>query len=127
MNPARLARPLRLAAYLLAGAGLLYLWTRFDAYQLPAEGCSPLLRFAPGDRLLLDRRPAPAREGDALLVRGEDGLLYLGRVTRLRRREGQREVWIETDSPTCPGRDSDEMGWIPSDRIAARVILVWPW
>lgn len=127
MNPRPLLRPIRRAMYVACAAMLLYLFLRFDLHRLPEEGCSPLLRFVAGDDLLLDRRPGRIEPGEALLVQGDDGLLYLVAVERVREGEAGRELWVQTDAPDCPGRDSDELGWVPEDRVAARVAMVWPW
>jgi len=96
---------------------------RFDVYPLPDEGCSPVSRFGPGDALLLDRRPRLAERGDALLVRSDDGMLHLVVVTQVR----GGELWVETNAPTCPGRDSDEFGWVGAEDVAARVLMPLPW
>ena len=131
MNPARLAPHLRRIVLLITALAALYLFLRFDVYVLPREGCSPLSRFDAGDRLLLDRRPPGYGVGDAVLARGEDGLLYLGIVTRVRPEGAEPEavtaLWIETDVPDCPGRDSDELGWIETGEVAARIVMEWPW
>ena len=87
--------------------------SRYDLERLPEEGCSPLTSFEAGDTLLLDRWPGGYAIGDELMFRGTDGHLYLGRIA--------------TNVPDCPGKDSDDFGWIPRTDCAARVILVWPW
>jgi hypothetical protein len=131
LNQRRLARHLRWGAMLIAAVGGLYLWMRYDSYGLPTEGCSPLARFALGDNLLLDRQPPGFHLDDAVLVRGDDGLLYLGKVTATRPENAEpsevEAIWIQTDVPGCPGRDSDEFGWVELDAVAARIVMVWPW
>lgn len=126
MDPRKLIPHARRVVLLVACVSLIYLWTRFEMYGLPRDGCSPLSRFSPGDRLLLDRRGEPVRD-QAVLVRGPDDVLYLGKVTRLRDGEAGLDVWIETDAPRCPGTDSDELGWIPEQDRVASVVLIWPW
>ena len=123
MNPRRLVVHLRRIVLVTCAVGFAYLWMRFDVYELPDQGCSPVARFGPGDTLLLDRRPRPAETGDALLVHGDDGLLHLVVVTEVR--EG--EVWVQSDAPSCPGRDSDEFGWVATEDVAARVLMPLPW
>lgn len=123
MNPRRVTRHLRLVVYVTCALAVLYLWGRFDLYRLPEVGCSPLLRFTPGDTLLLDRRPRNLFVDDAVLVRGDDGLLYLAKVTDL----ADDRAWVETDAPDCPGRDSDQFGWVAAEDTSARVLMVWPW
>ncbi len=131
MNPRPLSRHLRNLCLLVAALGLIYLWMRFETYDLPESGCSPLLRFGPGDTLLLDRRPEDLAVGDALLFQGPDGLLYLAAVAAVGGEEGgvvaPGALWLETDSPECPGRDSDQFGWIAPEQVRARVVMVWPW
>lgn len=131
MNQRKLLRHVRLACWLLAGLLVFHLFQRYDTYELPDAGCSPLLRFAPGDTLLLDRSPPGYHRDDAVLFAAGDGLLYLGVVTRTRP-DGAgpgdvRGLWVETDAPECPGKDSDELGWISVEDVGARVVLVWPW
>lgn len=123
LNPRRLQRHLRILCLAAAAAGVFYLYTRYDLYTLPEEGCSPLMRFSPGNRLLLDRNPPRWERGDAGLFAGPDGRLYLGIVREVRGEP--RELWLETDADGCPGADSDEFGWIPVDRLRARVMMAW--
>lgn len=129
MNPRLLQRHLRLLTLLLAAAGVLYLFQRYETFGLREEDCSPLLRFAPGDDLLLDRWPRSLRRDDALLFSGPDGELYLGIVRAVREAQGGEgsALWIETDAPDCPGKDSDELGWIAARDVQARVLMAWPW
>lgn len=119
MSPVGAVRQFRRFSYLVAGLAALYLVFRFDIYRLPASGCSPILRFSPGQNLLLDRNPRPAQVGDALVVAGDDGLLYLGVVERV---DGDR-AWVETDAPGCPGRGSSDFGWVEPGQISARVLM----
>lgn len=118
-----LLRRLRLALWVLALAGLGYLALRFDNLTLPG-GCSPLLRYAPGNRLLLDRRFRALEPGDAVLFRGGEQLL-LGLVERVEDHPARR-FWLVTDAPDCPGSASPELGWIPREDVVARIVLVWP-
>ncbi|MCP3915655.1 MAG: hypothetical protein GY711_08880 [bacterium] len=130
MNPRRLAPKLRLGTLVLAGIGFGYLGWRYDLLSLPEGNCSPLLRFASGSRLLVDTRPHGIGEGDALLVRGPDGRLHLGRVTRVRPegagREDTESFWLETDNADCPGASSADFDWIPRARVAGRALLALP-
>ena len=123
MNLAAMARYFRFTTLALAGAGLFYLIVRFDIYRLPAAGCSPLLRFSPGQTLILDRMPRPPEVGDALLVSGDDGLLYMGLVSAV---DGL-DVWLETDAPHCPGRASKDFGWVEPGRVSSRLLMGLPW
>ena len=66
-----------------------------------------------------------------MLVHGDDELLYLGVVSRVRPAGADsgavEELWIETNVPGCPGRDSDEFGWVRVEDVAARIVMEWPW
>ena len=127
LNPRRLERPARRACLALAVAGVLYLVWRFDLTGLPAEGCSPVARFAPGESLIVDRRPSDWTAGDAAFFAGPDGRLHLGLVERTRHVDGALEVWTTTDALDCPGVGSEELGWIPRRRLRGRVVMIWPW
>jgi len=127
LDPQRLVRPLRLLTLALAAAGALYLWRRYDLMLLPAGGCSPLASLAPGDRLLLDRRPRAPVVGDALVFAGPENALHLAVVRQARGSGDARELWLETEVADCPGPDSRELGWIPARSVRARVLLALPW
>ena len=128
MNPRRLTRHLRYACLALAGLGVAYLFVRYSRFALPEEGCSPLLRFAPGEALLVDHRPPLLSAGDAVFFRGPGGVLYLGSIARTRESAStDLQLWIETDAPDCPGTDSHDLGWVPASDVEARVMLAWPW
>ena len=127
MTPARLLPILRRAALLLALAGGVYLFVRFDGRQLPPDSQSPLLRFNPGDHLVVDRYPGGLGLSDAVLFAGPDGRVHLAEVRELRAREGRREYWLGHDAPGSPAPDSERLGWIDEDWIRARVIMLWPW
>jgi len=117
---------MRLVTYVVAAGCIGYLFARFDGFRLDESGCSPLLRFAPGESLLIDRWAPAYGAGDALLFRGNDGLIYLGLVERLRAGPGSA-LWLAADNPECVGRGSDSFGWIEPDACVARVVLKWPW
>ena len=123
MNHSILIRYFRRISLGLACLGLVYLVVRFDIHRLPASGCCPIHRFSPGQALLLDRAPRPPEIGDALLVDGDDGLLYMGLVTEVK----DDLVWIETNVPGCPGRGSPEFGWVDKGRVSARILTGLPW
>ena len=131
VNQRKLLRHLRRLSFLLVVLGAFYLYQRYDLHDLPEEGCSPVLRFSTGDRLLLDRSPGAFHPGDAVLFSGPDGVLYLAAIDRTRPADAApgavEELWLETDDPDCPGADSDDFGWIPVADVRARILLVWPW
>lgn len=103
--------------------GLGYLVVRFDLMMLPKDRCSPLVRFDPGDRLIVDGHPSSVGPGDAILVRTRSGVVVVTRVQALREEDGA--VWCTTDNPDCPGLRSEEAGWISTEAIAGRVLLAW--
>jgi hypothetical protein len=132
-------RRLRHLTWIVALGALFYLGWRYEMLTLPREGCSPLARFRPGQTLLTDRHPSEVGIGDAILFH-EGGRVLLAEVRRLRgdqelpatggsrqRLDFVRELWLETDVPSCPGEGSPELGWIPTEDLSARVLLVWPW
>ncbi len=130
VDPRRLQRRLRNLCLLVAALCVGYLAWRYDTQTIPVGGCSPLMRFGPGNRLLVDQRPRGLRVGDALLFRGE-GRLLLGAVERVRP-DGAAPtrvdaVWMVGDNPQCPARDSGQLGWIDVGQVAGRVLMVWPW
>lgn len=116
----RLARRLTILAAVL---GLAYLVMRFEFLRLPEERCSPLVRFAPGDQLVVDGRPSSVSEGDAVLVMTQSGARHLCRVERVRADDGR--LWVVSDNPECPGFSSDAAGWIDPRAAVGRVLMSW--
>jgi len=131
VNIRKLQASLRRVTWLLAACGVLYLIMRYDNQGLPANGCSPLRRFAAGNSLLCDLRPSGYEVGDAVMIHGPDGMLYLALVTEVRPEGGARgaveELWVETDASDCPGKDSHDFGWVAREDCASRVLFAWPW
>lgn len=125
MNLFRVRRNLRRGTYVAAALGLGYLGLRFEFHTLPAQGCSPLVRFGPGTSLLLDRRPPSYGVDDAFLFRAPDGLLYLARAERVRPADGA--IWALVDNSECAGSGSERFGWILPEQCVARVMMPWPW
>lgn len=122
-DPGAMLRRARIALIVAVLLGAGYLASRFALITLPGEGCSPVSRFAPGDRLLIDSRPRPLAPGDAVLVREGSGTLQLTLVKVVRSENG--EVWCEGDREDCPGLASESSGWIPASAVAGRVLLGW--
>lgn len=130
----KLLRRVRLAVrVVLIGAVVFFVW-RYDLVRLPAEGCSPLFAFAPGDRLVVDRHPGtPARE-DAVLFRGPDGELLLGVVgappesapEHVWRACAAGALWIVAEREGCPSPDSRRLGPIARERIEGRIAFALP-
>lgn len=108
---------------LAAIVGLVYIATRFEFSQLPEDRCCPLVRFAPGDRLVIDGRPGPASVGDAVLIQTQSGAKHLCRIDQVRDEDGR--LWCVTDNAECPGFSSDAAGWIDPRAVTGRVLLSW--
>jgi len=124
VTPARLQKILRRITLLLAAAGGIYLYSRFSLLVLPAEGCSPVVRYGPGTSLLLDQHPDEWSVRDVVIFEAEGGVVSLGEIERL---NAEGAAWIVTDDPDCPAPSSVELGWIAEDRLAARVIFAASW
>lgn len=122
-TPKTVLKRARVALLIGAFGGCIYLATRFTILPLPAEGCSPVSRFAAGDRLLVDSRPRPLVRGDAVLARDDRGVLQLTLVERVREEDGA--LWCGGNNAECPGFDSETAGWIPRESVAGRVLLGW--
>ena len=119
----QLLRRFRRITMLVAVLGLAYIVTRFEIIGLPEDQGSPLSRFAPGDRLIVDGRPGHIGLGDAVLVRAADGVLHLTRVSAMRSSDGA--LWCKTDNPDTPGLGSDDVGWIEPGAVEGRVLMRW--
>ena len=111
------------------------LW-RYDLVRLPSEGCSPLVGFAPGDRLVVERRLVAADvEGEAVLYRAPTGELLLGRVSPLPPSAPPEHwaaveagaLWLEVERRDCPGGDSRRFGPIETEAAWGRVAFRLPW
>lgn len=120
MKPAQVQRIVRRLTLLLVAAGGFYLYSRFDMLVLPAEGCTPVSRYAPGTRLLLDTRPSGYELGDGVLFQSAPGVISLGLLDEI---DENGEYWIAVDAADCPATSSAELGWIAQDRLVARVVL----
>ncbi|QDV07384.1 hypothetical protein Poly30_29080 [Planctomycetes bacterium Poly30] len=108
---------------LAALVGLVYIATRFEFSQLPVDRCCPLVRFAPGDRLVIDGRPGDVSVDDAVLIQTQSGAKHLCRVERLRPEDGR--LWCVTDNADCAGFSSETAGWIDPRAVTGRVLLSW--
>ena len=127
---------LRLGVYGFLVLGVGYVLWRYDRIELPAEGCSPLSLFVPGDRLLIDLRPGQIEVGAAVLYRGRAGELLLGRVQEppptasaatWEAWDARRALWIVGDRHDCPGPDSRSLGPIPAEGVEGRVVCALSW
>ena len=141
MTPDRLAQIVRLFSririgiYVLLAVLVAVFVFRYDLVLLPAQGCSPLVGFEPGERLVVERRllGTPA-EGEVLLFR-DGGELLLGRVAAppasapldVWAAVEEGALWLVTERPECPGRDSRVLGPIPRAAWWGRVTMRVPW
>jgi SOS-response transcriptional repressor LexA len=82
--------------------------------------------LAPGDRLLVSYRRAPA-PGDVVVARLPDGTLAVKRATERRTtRTGGAGWWLLSDDPAV-GVDSRHRGVIPdADVLGVAVARLWP-
>jgi len=127
VTPKRLLRLLRHAVMVLVLAGAVYLLVRFDGMRLGLDSPSPLLRFSPGDSLLVDRYPEGMQVDDSVFYVGPDGREHLGFILERRQVEGVTQFWLGHDAPDAVAPDSQTLGWVDGEWIAGRVIMVWPW
>ena len=119
----RLKRVLWRGTMVASLLGLAYLFWRYDTLRLPAEGCSPLLRYRAGSVLLVDRRPDVLRVGDAVFYAGSDEGVLLVAIEEL----GDSGLcYLVTDTPDCPGTDSRSLGWVALEQCVGRVMLSLP-
>ena len=118
-----LLRRLRRVTTFVAVLGLAYLVLRFELVTLPADRCSPVTGYAPGDRLIVDGRPSRVGPGDAVLVQTRSGRLELTLVQAVREEDGA--LWCEPDATDCPGLSSSDAGWIDRRAMTGRVLLTW--
>ncbi len=125
MDAATLSTKVRRAGYVLAATGVVYLWARYDVYDVPEIACSPVVGVAPGARLVLDRWAKDVRSEDVLMFRDASGMLHLGRVEDAPQPLAPGEVWIGGDDPACPGYESADSGAVPKERIEARVLVAF--
>lgn len=124
---------LRLAIYAVLLAAIGYALWRFEVVTLPAEGCSPLVGFEPGDRLLVDRSGGVGL-GTAVLYEGPGGELLLGRVVQppgsapaaVWSAFEAGELWIVSERDDCPGRDSHLLGTQPRSAVRGTVVVGLP-
>ena len=115
-----LLKAMRRGTLLAAACVAIYLGSRFDVLTLPEVGCSPVSRFSPGSRLLVDRRPPLWSLGDCVFVSGSDGLVHL---VLLGSKNEEGDFWMETDMPDCPGPDPALLGWVKPSELLGRVVM----
>jgi len=127
VTPKSLLVSLRRVVMILALVGVGYLLVRFDGMQLPVDSPSPLLRFSPGDSLLVDLYPGELRVDDPVIYAGPDGRVHLGLIRESRQMAGGPQFWLGHDAQDKSAPDSQTLGWVDGEWIVGRVIMVWPW
>ena len=97
-----------------------HLGSRFDLVTLPEEGCIPVSRYAPGSRLLVDRRPPTWRVGDCVFVEAPDTSVH---IVLLSATNSDGFFRTETDISECPGVDPEWLGWVGPSSLLGRVVM----
>lgn len=119
---------MRYAALAVAILGFYLIASRYELLQLPAESCSPIQAFEPGDHLLIDRNPPQLFLGDEVFFRTPEGELALGRIevppgTPEGTERVERGYWVVRDATNCSTPDSQSLGPVADDAIIARVLF----
>lgn len=98
-------------------ACLAYLAWRFESVTVPA-GIDPALGLAPGERLILDRRPTAVQDGDFVVHVDAGGLRHFARIVR---------AAVAGAAPRVHEAVGAGAATVLVDQAAieARVILVW--
>ena len=120
MEPSRILPWARRATLIVAAVAGIYIWNRFEVFDLPEEGCSPLLSLAPGTTLWVDTRPRGYAVGDVVFFESAGGDVLIAMVDSI---PAEDSYWVLTDNPDCPGADSSELGPIPAERMRGRVVF----
>ena len=97
-----------------------YIGLRFDFVTLPEEGCSPVSRYAPGSRLLVDRWAWSLNDGDCVFVAEEGGVVHLA---ILERSEVVPRWHVVGDSAECPCLFPPEETPVSEDAVLGRIVL----
>lgn len=119
-NPRSLVKVMRYLTIAVAMGGAAYLGSRFDFVTLPVEGCSPVSRYSPGSRLLVDRWAGAWKVGDSVFVADSSDVVHLGVLAR----PGASGRWHLTgDDPDCPGLFPASEEPISDELILGRVVL----
>lgn len=128
-------RRIRRVLLFLTLAAVLYGFARFDVVLLPAGALSPVYGVHAGDRLLVDRHARDGAPGELWLFRGPDGVLLLGRAAEppaelgpaARGELARGALWLRFERAVPGLGDSRELGPIPAEARAGRVVFVLPW
>jgi len=120
LNLRVLVRKARLITLLVAGCSAVYLGMRFDVVTLPLSGCSPVTKFGPGSRLLVDRWAGGWRAGDLAFVEDARGAVHFGLLGA----SAVAGCWLLlSDSGDCPSVFPVNDLPIEEDRMLGRVVL----
>jgi hypothetical protein len=111
---------MRRGTLLVALGVAVHLGSRFDLVTLPEEGCIPVSRYAPGSRLLVDRRPPSWVVGDCVFVEARDSSVH---IVLLSATNVEGLFLTETDVPECPGVDPELLGWVETSSLLGRVVM----
>ena len=111
---------MRLGTLFIAFCMALYIGTRYEVLTLPRDGCSPVGRYSPGTRVLVDRRPPFWAVGDCVFVESPDGLVHM---VLLGSRNEEGAFWTETDMPDCPGVEAEILGWVKPGELLGRIVM----
>lgn len=123
LAPQKILPGLRRASWILALLGPIYLAARFSALRLPAEGCSPLVRYSPGTLLVVDERPSSYRPNDAVFYLDPNGEIRIGLVAEILSTDDGRKYDLRTDAPHCPSPASETYGLFGEDKLRGRVVM----
>lgn len=116
----RLLRAVRVLTLLIAGYYAISLGTRYELLSLPEEGCSPVARYSPGTRLLVDRRSPHWEVGDCVFVEDGAGATHLVILAEV---NADGLYWTSTDVEGCPGVSASELGWLGENELLGRVVM----
>jgi len=120
LNPRSLVNRARLLTGLIALGAASYLGLRFDFVTLPPDGCSPVSRYSPGSRLLVDRWADGFREGDCVFVTEASGVVHLATLEAA----GAPGSWsVQGDSADCPGLFPAAENPVTEGSVLGRVVL----
>ncbi|MHC4262602.1 MAG: hypothetical protein ACYSWX_08785 [Planctomycetota bacterium] len=130
MSPRRWSRTAGRITTALALFGGVYLYLRIEVMTLPVAGCSPLFGIDPGQRLLLDRKPANLAQGDMVLFTDPSGALHMARLApppldlapEARAELDAGALWLHVEREDCPAPDSRSLGPVTRSAIEAKIV-----
>ena len=120
LDPRILVKRARILTVAVASVCAVYLGARFDLMTLPMDGCSPVSRYSPGSRLLVDRWGCSLRDGDCVLVAEASGVVHLGILSAA---EEANYWYVVGDSADCPGLFPRDEGPVSGASVLGRIVL----